>query len=155
MSISLSAIQINNLQIVKSFFEASTVEDDLDFDNRVSIGFEFSDLVQEDEGFKRLEAKMLFASHPKNDQSNSLSSEVIARGIFFGMQGDTEEDEDFWMFMKVNAYSLLYGFIRNHICQISSMSPIGQINLPCIDVQSITESLRDSDNNESESDKED
>ena len=142
MALELSPINALSYQILRSNYEVinldrpGTASDDLNFN------FNTSDLMRQDDGTEKLEAVLDIHVMPNEENPSGYRIDIAVRGMFvakYSEDGGTKED--FEMFMKVNSYTLLYAFIRSHVQMITSMSPSGQICLPCLDVGSIVDVL--------------
>jgi len=136
MSLSIAPIQISSFQLLKSNFEVLNFGQPAESNNTFNFQFNASDLIERGNGQKGLEANLIVRLIPQNGSNAQYSMEVSARGYFLGTySAEGGSLENFVTYMKTNAYSLLYGYIRSHVQQISSMSAIGTINLPCVELQ--------------------
>lgn len=142
MALALSPITALSYQILRSSYEVTNLEHPGTASDDLNFNFNTSDLIRQEDGTDRLEAALDLHVVPNDENPSGYRIDVAVRGIFvakYSEEGGTIED--FEVFMKVNSYTLLYAFIRSHVQMITSMSPSGQICLPCIDVGSIVDVL--------------
>ena len=141
MAIELSPIRAIEFQIIRSCFEVLDLEKPRRETDNISFGFQAHDLVLKDDGSETLQARLDFSMN-QDEPEPGYKMDIAVRGLFsatYSENGGTRED--FENFMKVNAFNLLYAFIRSHVQMLTSMSPTLQITLPCLAVASIAEVL--------------
>lgn len=142
MSLKLSAIQMVGFQVIDIRFKSNDLHEEPSELNTISLEFKSSGLKRQDSGSSRLEALLTVRSVGSSPSQAPYDFLITVRGLFEATQSSDEETEErFYLFMRSNAYSLLYGSARSSIQQISSLTPVGTINLPCIDTQSIVSNL--------------
>ena len=142
MALLLSSIQIKDIQIIQFKFETINFEKETEIGNS-NLGFQFnmSDLTDTIDNEKQLAAVLIVSAQPEDETEKGYVFDATVRGIFSGTLSDDGDTKDFISFMKVNAFSLLYGYVRNYTQQFSAQTPIGKVNLPCIDMASIADDL--------------
>lgn len=141
MAIDLSPIRAIEFQILRSAFEVLDIENPRREKDSISFGFHAHDLVLKDDGSETLQATLDFMMN-QDDDTAGYRIDISVRGLFSATYYENGGSrDDFENFMKVNAFNLLYAFIRSHVQMLSSMSPAMQITLPCLDVASIAKVL--------------
>lgn len=129
-------------QVIDIRFKSNDLHEEPSELNTISLEFKSSGLKRQDSGSSRLEALLTVRSVGSSPSQAPYDFLITVRGLFEATQSSDEETEErFYLFMRSNAYSLLYGSARSSIQQISSLTPVGTINLPCIDTQSIVSNL--------------
>ena len=142
MAITLSPIRIIGFQIVTSCYEFKGADERASTVDTISFDFRENEPIRQDSGADRLEALLAVSALPPSGDAGVASVKVSARGVFEATyNANAGSEEEYRMFMRMNAFSLLYGFIRSHVQSLTSMTPSGQICLPCIDSNSIVEEL--------------
>lgn len=142
MALELSPINALSYQILRSNYEVTNLENPGTASDDLNFNFNTSDLMRQEDGTDKLEAVLDVHVVPNSDNPSGYRIDVAVRGMFVAKYSDEGGAlQDFEMFMKVNAYTLLYAFVRSHVQMITSMSPSGQICLPCLDVGSIVDVL--------------
>ena len=142
MALELSAINAISYQILQSNYTVLDLEHPGPGSDDLSFNFNASELMRQENGSDKLEAILEVSVNPKGESPSGFSVDVAVRGIFVATYAvENGSAEDFEMFMKTNAFTLLYAFIRSHVQMLTSISPSGQVCLPCLDVGSIAEML--------------
>lgn len=148
MGISLSPIRAVQYQILKSHYEVLDVENPKSEADDFNIKFSPSDLERQEDGFDKLEAFLDVCVSPSGDESSGYKIHVVVRGMFaakYSEEGGSKKD--FELFLSVNAFNLLYAFIRSHVQMLTSISPSDQVCLPCLDVNSIADMIANEEKN--------
>jgi preprotein translocase subunit SecB len=142
MELQLSPISAVSYQILRSNYEVVDLECSGLGANNLGFQYKASDLAQQEDGASKLEVHLEVSVVPGGDNPSGFKLDVAVRGIFMAQYSeDGGTIEDFELFMKVNSFTLLYAFIRSHVQMLTSMTPSGQICLPCLDVGSIARNL--------------
>ena len=142
MALELSPINAISYQILQSNYETLNLDSPGQGTDDLSFQYNASDLMRQDNGADKIEARLDVHTSPNGDNPSGYRLDVSVRGMFVATYSEESGTvEDFEMFMKVNAFTLLYAFIRSHVQSLTSMSPSGQICLPCLDVNSIVDVL--------------
>lgn len=138
MALELSPINAISYQILQSNYEALNLDSPGQGTDDLSFQYNASDLMRQENGADKVEARLDVHISPNGDNPSGYKLDIAVRGMFVATYSEESGTlEDFEMFMKVNAFTLLYAFIRSHVQMLTSMSPSGQICLPCLDVSSI------------------
>lgn len=141
MTLRLSPITAINYQILKSDYELLDPENPTTAPDDFSLQFDASEPTRQDNGTDIIEALLRVHLSAGNDPAG-FKLDVSVRGMFAAMFAEEcGTFEEYKMFMRINAYSLLYAFIRSHVQMLTSMTPSEQVCLPCLDVASIAESV--------------
>ena len=142
MALSLSPIQIVEIQILHFNFDVLNSSENSSCPTNINIGFSNGELSETEPQNYRMEAQLDVASCSEETDDNKFSFSMTVRGMFNGhyIEGGDTFDE-FETFMEVNAFSLLYGFVRNYLQNFTASTPIGQVVLPCVDSASIAVDL--------------
>jgi preprotein translocase subunit SecB len=142
MAIKISPISAAGYQILSSRYDALDPDNAEFTKENLDFHFSASEPRVQGSGEHRLEAVLSVRSIPTDEKETTCRIEVKVRGIFLAMRPDNDEPfERFDLFMRVNAFNLLYAFIRSHVQLLTSMTPSNQVCLPCLDVASIAEFL--------------
>ena len=153
MALELSSINAVGYQILRSNYEVIDLENPAANTDELNFSFDTNDLMRQEDGSDKLEAVLVLRVVPNDESPSGYRIDVAVRGMFvatYAEEGGTSED--FEIFMKVNAFTLLYAFIRSHVQILTSMTPSSQICLPCLDVSSIVRMLADSPANSEKAD---
>lgn len=138
MALELSPINVVGYQILRSNYEVLDLEHPGPGMDELNFHYNTGEIIRQDNGADKLEAELEVHVAPSSENPSGYRLDVSVRGIFIATYvEDGGTIADFEMFMKVNAFSLLYAFVRSHVQMLTSISPSGQICLPCLDVGSI------------------
>lgn len=142
MALSLSPIQIVEIQILHFNFDVLNSSENSSCPANINIGFSNGELLEAGSQNYRMEAQLDVASFSEEIDDNKFSFSMTVRGMFNGhyIEGGGAFDE-FKTFMEVNAFSLMYGFVRNYLQNFAASTPINQVILPCVDSASIVSEL--------------
>ncbi len=142
MALQLSPINAVSYQILQSNYEVLDIENPGFGTDDLSFQYNASDLMRQENGADKLEARLDVHVSPNGENPSGYKLDIAVRGMFVATYSEESGTvEDFEMFMKVNAFTLLYAFIRSHVQMLTSMTPSNQICLPCLDVGSIVDIL--------------
>ena len=142
MALELSPITAVSYQVLQSYYETLNLDSPGQGTDDLSFQYNASDLMRQENGADKLEARLDVHVSPNGDNPSGYKLDVAVRGMFVATYSEESGTvDDFEMFMKVNAFTLLYAFIRSHVQMLTSMSPSGQVCLPCLDVGSIVDVL--------------
>ena len=150
MALELSPINAISYQILRSHYETLSLDSPGQGTDDLSFQYNASDLMRQDNGADKLEARLDVHVSPNGDNPSGYKLDIAVRGMFVATYSEESGTvDDFEMFMKVNAFTLLYAFIRSHVQMLTSMTPSNQICLPCLDVGSIVDILSNPSENSS------
>lgn len=142
MALELSPISAVSYQILQSSYEALNLDHARQGSDDLSFQYNASELMRQENGADKLEARLDVHVSPSGESPSGYKLDIAVRGMFVATYAEESgTTEDFEMFMKVNAFTLLYAFIRSHVQMLTSMTPSAQVCLPCLDVNSIVEIL--------------
>lgn len=142
MALELSPINALSYQILRSNYAVLDIDHPNTSAGDLAFNYDTSELMRQEGGADKLEAVLEVRVAPNDGSPSGYELDVAVRGVFVAAyKEEAGSQEDFEMFMKVNAFTLLYAFIRSHVQMLTSISPSGQICLPCLDVGSIVDSL--------------
>lgn len=142
MELELSPINVVEYQILRSNFEVIDLDNPRAASSDMDFTFNASDPTRRDDGVDYIESVLEFHIAPSKDSPSGFNLDVTVRGIFAAIYTEKGGSfEEFTTFMRVNAFTLLYAFIRSHVQILTSMSPSGQICLPCLDTGSIADTI--------------
>ncbi|MDD6289068.1 MAG: hypothetical protein PUA57_02575 [Eggerthellales bacterium] len=142
MAIEISPLEIINLQMLQSSFEMLSLDDETaERPEDITFGFECSDVQVQEEG-ALLIGKLTVDMAPGEDQENvEFQLTMTARGIINVDDDAPMFDPDFVDQAKVQVFQALLAFIRAQVQSITSQSPVGQVNLPLMELDSVEEDL--------------
>lgn len=142
MGLEVSPIRALNYQILRSTYEVLDLDKPGAGLDELNFQYDTGEFILQDDGAERLDAKLDVRVTPSAEDPSGYKLNIAVRGIFVSayMEEGGSRD-DFEMFMKLNAFTLLYSFVRSHVQILTSMSPSGQICLPCIDAGSVVSML--------------
>ncbi len=142
MALSLSPIQILEIQILHFNFKVLNSDKSTSRPTNINIGFSNSELLETEPQNYRMEAQLDVASYSEEIENDEFSFSMTVRGMFNGnCIKDSGTIDEFKTFMEVNAFSLMYGFVRNYLQTFTASTPINQVILPCVDSASIVNDL--------------
>ena len=144
MSILLAPLQMTNFQIIKSVFEVVNPENTSMVTMNISIQFSIGEIVLSESNSSDFAANLNVNVSPQAGTEGGYQFEAHVRASFNGVyKKESGTVEQFETYMRLNAFSLLYGLVRSHLQELSSMSPVGQINLACIDPLSVISEMEE------------
>lgn len=139
---------ITNFQYLKSVIEYINLENtstQINDNSSRSIDMDYADITiskKESDLYGQISLILLVKVH--NDDEKGISINYKVKGLF--MSKDTESEKDFEEILKTNGLAVLYSMARAQISTFTSLSGVGSVNIPMINVYNYVSSKEKNNN---------